>query len=112
MQKYLQNLKSPNVYSRKTKIVEIPFKGVCAKSLFAEIVQSSFFCYRLSKDWQITSLKNRKANTKIKDNAKFSFLKRRKNKMNKNNLQELNDVDKCVCYNKLENPVLRHSRRE
>jgi len=78
MQKYLQNLKSPNVYSRKTKIVEIPFKGVCAKSLFAEIVHSSFFCYRLSKDWQKTSLKNRKANTKIKDNAKFSFLKKRK----------------------------------
>jgi len=32
--------------------------------------------------------------------------------MTKNNLQQLNDVDKCVCYFKLENPVLRHSRRE
>ena len=77
MQKYLQNLQNLNLYSRKTTIVKIPFTGFCAK-IFAEIVQSSFFCYRLSKDWQKTSLKNRKANTKIKDNAKFSFLNKRK----------------------------------
>ena len=78
MQKHLQNLQNLNLYSRKTKTVQIPFKGFCAKIFFAEIVQSSLFCYRLSKDWQKTSLKNRKANTKIKDNAKFSFLKKRK----------------------------------